>query len=102
MNFSGRIWFLLEFGEGVGDIDSGMARQKAIAALNAMKAIGIPMQMAKPVLKNLLKVYENNWEYIEAENYRVLADAILDIQESQEKVLCLAYCIGNHKSSVVL
>ncbi|CAL9191391.1 unnamed protein product [Musa hybrid cultivar] len=62
-----------------------MARQKAIAALNAMKAIGIPMQMAKPVLKNLLKVYENNWEYIEAENYRVLADAILDIQESQEK-----------------
>ncbi|KAJ8498673.1 hypothetical protein OPV22_009225 [Ensete ventricosum] len=62
-----------------------MARQKAIAALNAMKAIGIPTQMAKPVLKNLLKVYENNWEYIEAENYRVLADAILDMQESQEK-----------------
>ncbi|WOK98051.1 putative inactive histone-lysine N-methyltransferase SUVR2 isoform X1 [Canna indica] len=56
---------------------------KALAALNAMKAIGIPMQTAKPVLKNLLKVYDNNWEYIEAENYRVLADAILDMQESQ-------------------
>ncbi|RRT51478.1 hypothetical protein B296_00027503 [Ensete ventricosum] len=65
-----------------------------------MKAIGIPTQMAKPVLKNLLKVYENNWEYIEAENYRVLADAILDMQESQEKVLCLTYCIGNGKDVI--
>ncbi|KAG6496762.1 hypothetical protein ZIOFF_044634 [Zingiber officinale] len=58
---------------------------KAMAALNAMKAIGIPMQTAKLVLKKLLKVYDNNWEHIEAENYRVLADAILDMQESESK-----------------
>lgn len=72
----------------LGDIVVGMAPipAKAMAALNAMKAIGISMQTAKPVLKNLLKVYDNNWEYIEAENYRVLADAILDMQESQTKV----------------
>lgn len=60
--------------------------KKALAALNAMKAIGFKVQTAKPVLKNLLKVYDNNWVHIEAENYRVLADAILDMQESQAEV----------------
>ncbi|KAG1354014.1 Histone-lysine N-methyltransferase SUVR4 [Cocos nucifera] len=53
-------------------------------ALNAMMDIGIPVHTTKPVLKKLLQVYENNWEYIEAENYRVLADAILDLQESKD------------------
>ncbi|XP_010936035.1 probable inactive histone-lysine N-methyltransferase SUVR2 [Elaeis guineensis] len=58
--------------------------ERALVALKAMKAIGFPMHVAKPVLKNLLKLYDNNWEYIEAENYRVLADAILDAQESKD------------------
>ncbi|XP_038973015.1 probable inactive histone-lysine N-methyltransferase SUVR2 isoform X2 [Phoenix dactylifera] len=63
-----------------------MALKPQIAkALNAMKDIGIPVHTTKPVLKKLLQVYENNWEYIEAENYRVLADAILDLQESKDK-----------------
>nr|XP_010920299.1 probable inactive histone-lysine N-methyltransferase SUVR1 isoform X1 [Elaeis guineensis] len=53
-------------------------------ALDAMKDIGIPVHTTKRVLKKLLQVYENNWEYIEAENYRVLADAILDLQESKD------------------
>lgn len=58
--------------------------ERAVAAVKAMKAIGFSGHAVKPVLKNLLKVYENNWEYIEAENYRVLADAILDAQESKD------------------
>lgn len=62
---------------------SGTTKQKATDALNAMRAIGISKHTAKPVLKNLLKLYDNNWEYIEAENYRVLADAIFDMQESK-------------------
>nr|XP_029116695.1 uncharacterized protein LOC114912789 [Elaeis guineensis] len=49
-----------------------------------MKAIGFSMHVAMPVLKYLIKVYHNNWEYIEVENYRVLADAILDAQESKD------------------
>ncbi|XP_042376128.1 probable inactive histone-lysine N-methyltransferase SUVR2 isoform X1 [Zingiber officinale] len=71
----------------LGDIGVGMApiTAKTRVALNTMKAIGIPMQTAKPVLMNLLKVYDNHWEYIEAENYRLLADAILDMQESKSK-----------------
>ncbi|XP_072957775.1 probable inactive histone-lysine N-methyltransferase SUVR2 isoform X2 [Typha angustifolia] len=58
-------------------------KEKIAAAMRAMKAIGIPTRTVKPVLKNLLTVYENNWEYIEAENFRVLADAVLDLQESK-------------------
>lgn len=56
--------------------------QRAQAAVKAMKLIGFDQAKAKTVLKNLLRVYENNWEYIEAENYRLLADSILDDQES--------------------
>ncbi|KAL0918378.1 hypothetical protein M5K25_010382 [Dendrobium thyrsiflorum] len=58
--------------------------QRAIAAVKAMKLLGFGQGVAKPVLKELLKVYGNNWEYIEAENYRLLADAILDSQESKD------------------
>ncbi|PKA59421.1 Histone-lysine N-methyltransferase SUVR2 [Apostasia shenzhenica] len=58
--------------------------QRAQAAVKAMKLIGFDPGLAKVVLKKLLKVYENNWEYIEAENYRLLADSILDDQESKD------------------
>ncbi|PKU75873.1 Histone-lysine N-methyltransferase SUVR4 [Dendrobium catenatum] len=56
--------------------------QRAQAAVEAMKLIGFDQAKAKAVLKKLLKVYENNWEYIEEENYRLLVDSILDDQES--------------------
>ncbi|XP_020593651.1 probable inactive histone-lysine N-methyltransferase SUVR1 isoform X2 [Phalaenopsis equestris] len=56
--------------------------QRALSAVKAMKLIGFDQAKAKTVLKKLLKVYENNWEYIEAENYRLLADSILDDEES--------------------
>lgn len=58
---------------------------KVMNAFKAMKVIGISDAKVKPVLKKLLKLYEKNWELIEAENYRVLADAIFD-EEDQEKV----------------
>ncbi|KAI9180990.1 hypothetical protein LWI28_010023 [Acer negundo] len=50
-----------------------------------MKAIGITEIKVKPVLKKLLRLYEKNWELIEEENYRVLADAIFD-EEDDAKV----------------
>lgn len=65
-------------------------KEKIAAAIRAMKAIGIPKHTVKPVLKNLLIVYENNWEYIEAENFRVLADAVLDLQESKVHTISLS------------
>ncbi|XP_076921015.1 putative inactive histone-lysine N-methyltransferase SUVR2 [Bidens hawaiensis] len=47
-------------------------------AFRAMRELGIPDERTKPVLKNLLRLYDKNWELIEHENYRVLADAIFD------------------------
>lgn len=52
-------------------------------AFRAMKSLGITADVVKPVLKNLVQVYENNWDFIEEENYRALVDAIFEKQEGQ-------------------
>ncbi|XP_057507370.1 probable inactive histone-lysine N-methyltransferase SUVR2 isoform X2 [Actinidia eriantha] len=56
---------------------------RVVRAFRAMKVLGIPEEKVKPVLKDLLKLYEKNWELIEEENYRALADAIFDQEETQ-------------------
>ncbi|XP_057985034.1 probable inactive histone-lysine N-methyltransferase SUVR2 isoform X2 [Hevea brasiliensis] len=56
---------------------------RVMNAFRAMKAIGINEDKVKPVLKRLLKLYDKNWELIEEENYRVLADAIFDEDDSK-------------------
>ncbi|OVA19990.1 SET domain [Macleaya cordata] len=56
---------------------------KVAMAFTAMKAIGISEKKVKPVLKNLLKLYDKNWALIEDENYRALADAIFEAEESK-------------------
>ncbi|KAK7245323.1 hypothetical protein RIF29_40163 [Crotalaria pallida] len=50
-----------------------------------MANLGIHVSKVKPVLKKLLKLYDKNWELIEEENYRALADAIFE--EDENKVL---------------
>jgi hypothetical protein len=52
------------------------------AAFRAMRDIGIKEDKVKPVLKRLLKLYEKNWELIEEENYRALADAIFEEEDN--------------------
>ncbi|CAN4113713.1 unnamed protein product [Withania somnifera] len=56
-------------------------------AFHSMKALGISGEKVKPVLKNLLRLYNKNWDLIEAENYRVLADAIFDSDEAKQEAL---------------
>ncbi|WZY78048.1 probable inactive histone-lysine N-methyltransferase SUVR2 isoform X1 [Brassica rapa] len=51
-------------------------------AFKAMNDLGITDAQVKPVLKNLLTLYDKNWELIAEDNYRALADAIFDSQES--------------------
>lgn len=46
-----------------------------------MHAIGIQSEIVTPVLENLLQLYDYNWEHIEADNFRVLTDAIFDDPE---------------------
>ncbi|KAJ4888768.1 Histone-lysine N-methyltransferase SUVR2 [Raphanus sativus] len=52
-------------------------------AFKAMNDLGIADAQVKPVLKNLLQLYDRNWELIAEDNYRALADAIFDSQDSQ-------------------
>ncbi|KAL8121954.1 putative inactive histone-lysine N-methyltransferase SUVR2 [Apium graveolens] len=56
---------------------------RAAKACKAMKRYGIAERTVVPVLKNLLDLYDNNWSYIEDENYRVLANAFFDGQNDE-------------------
>ncbi|KAG5549710.1 hypothetical protein RHGRI_014870 [Rhododendron griersonianum] len=51
---------------------------RVLEAFRAMKNLGISPETVSPVLKNLLKLYNKNWELIEEDNYRTLADAIFE------------------------
>ena len=53
---------------------------RARRAVKAMKLLGIPREQTAPVLKRLIELYDDNWQLIEAESYRALADAIFDEQ----------------------
>nr|VDC69085.1 unnamed protein product [Brassica rapa] len=52
-------------------------------AITAMKALGIEEAQIKPVLKNLLALYDKKWDLIAEDNYRALADAIFEAQDTQ-------------------
>lgn len=60
---------------------------KVAAAYRAMTNLGIQEVKVKPVLKKLLKLYDKNWELIEEENYRALADAIFEEDEKEVNIL---------------
>ncbi|XP_038695248.1 histone-lysine N-methyltransferase SUVR4-like isoform X2 [Tripterygium wilfordii] len=49
-------------------------------ALCATRALDIPDEEVKPILKQLLKLYEKNWELMEAEGYRALIDAYFELK----------------------
>jgi len=59
--------------------------KKVVAAYRAMGSLGIDESKVKSALKKLLKVFDKNWELIEAENYRVLVDAIF---EEDDTMVC--------------
>lgn len=54
---------------------------KIVDACRAMKSFGITPTKTKTALKGLLTLYENNWELIEDENYRVLFDVLMPEEE---------------------
>lgn len=51
--------------------------------MEAMRGMGFPSTRTKAVLKRLLNACENNWEHIEAENYWLLVEAILEADEPE-------------------
>ena len=56
---------------------------RVIKAYNAMRSLGISDEEVKPVLKNLLQLYDRNWELIEEDNYRTLIDAYVELKEDK-------------------
>lgn len=64
-------------------------------ALYAMERLGISPQTVKPVLKRLLRLYNRNWELIEEDNFRTLADAIFedaDDEVSTSSIFLRLFC----------
>ncbi|CAK9237368.1 unnamed protein product, partial [Sphagnum troendelagicum] len=60
-------------------------RERMIKALDTMLLeLQVPRQIVSPILRKLLQTYENEWDHIEADGYRVLADAIFQHQEQME------------------
>uniref|UniRef100_A0ACD5ZGM8 Uncharacterized protein n=1 Tax=Avena sativa TaxID=4498 RepID=A0ACD5ZGM8_AVESA len=57
---------------------SNVCKERFDAAVSCLHAIGIETKTVSRVLMDLLKVYDNNWEHIEADDFRVLTDAIFD------------------------
>ncbi|KAK4850318.1 hypothetical protein QYF36_005638 [Acer negundo] len=57
--------------------------ERLLKALKVTRGLGIPDEEVKPVLQDLLQVYEWNWEPIEAEEYRVLLDGYFESKENQ-------------------
>ncbi|KXG30647.1 histone-lysine N-methyltransferase SUVR4 [Sorghum bicolor] len=67
---------------------SKTSMEKIDDAIKSTADFGFSKETVLRVLKKLLKVYDGNWEHIEADNYSVLADAILsdsDPEEGQKK-----------------
>ncbi|KAG5588254.1 hypothetical protein H5410_048688 [Solanum commersonii] len=60
-------------------------KSRVTKAFEAMKVFGYSETVVKPVLRNLLNLYNKNWKLIEDENYSVLLESIIDSEESKEK-----------------
>ncbi|KAI3984688.1 hypothetical protein MKX01_039305 [Papaver californicum] len=58
--------------------------QKEVDAIREMTEIGIPDETVRTKLKELLKMYADDWSHIERENYRALADYIFECEEHKE------------------
>ncbi|KAI3473034.1 hypothetical protein Pfo_031158 [Paulownia fortunei] len=58
---------------------------KLAEACKAMKNLGYSEKIVKPVVQELLELYENNWMLIEEDSYQVLVDAVLDSEEQKAR-----------------
>lgn len=52
-------------------------------AYKEMKKLGYQSKVVKPILQELLGLYNKDWSLIEEDNYQVLADAILNSEEQK-------------------
>lgn len=55
-------------------------------AVRTMTNVGFRKETVVRVLKQLLTLYDDSWEHIEADNYTALAEALCDTDDSDPKV----------------
>ncbi|XP_016450056.1 putative inactive histone-lysine N-methyltransferase SUVR2 isoform X2 [Nicotiana tabacum] len=60
-------------------------KSKVKRACEAMEVFGYTEEIVKPVLRNLLNLYNKNWKLIEDENYSALLESLIDSEESKER-----------------
>ncbi|CAA0817459.1 Histone-lysine N-methyltransferase SUVR2 [Striga hermonthica] len=58
-------------------------KKNLINAYKAMKDLGYSQNIVRPIVKQLLTLYEDNWTLIEEDNYKVLIEAILDSEDNK-------------------
>uniref|UniRef100_A0ACD5ULJ3 Uncharacterized protein n=1 Tax=Avena sativa TaxID=4498 RepID=A0ACD5ULJ3_AVESA len=64
---------------------SKVSKQRCDAVVTYLHAaIGVERKIVSQALDDLLKVYDYNWEHIEADDFRVLTDAIFDKPDPKE------------------
>lgn len=56
-------------------------------ACEAMKKLGYTEATVRPVLRQLRKTYEDNWDFIEGAGYMVLVEALLPQDEPATKTI---------------
>ncbi|KAK7301818.1 hypothetical protein RJT34_12694 [Clitoria ternatea] len=61
-------------------------QKRVAAACDILKEFGISKVRVKKAIDDLLKVYDDNWEFIEDDNYRVLIDALLEGKVEKDKL----------------
>ncbi|XP_031736404.1 histone-lysine N-methyltransferase SUVR4 [Cucumis sativus] len=59
------------------------SKKKISMAFSATRSLGIPDDQIKPILRDLLKMYDGNWKLIEEDNYRTLLDAYFEHKENE-------------------
>ncbi|PRQ41680.1 putative histone-lysine N-methyltransferase chromatin remodeling SET family [Rosa chinensis] len=59
-------------------------REHLANAYKAANAVGISKEDIKPVLRRLYQAFDENWEPIEADNYRVLIDTYFELKEKED------------------
>ena len=62
-----------------------MAPNRIADACRAMESHGFSKTKTKAALKKLLKLYDNSWEFIIEDDYKVLFEAI-KVKEQEEEV----------------
>lgn len=64
-------------------IDRQIRTHKALQHME--RELQLPSATVMPTLLKLMKAYDGNWEFIEADNYHVLVDTIFAMQESDDE-----------------